>query len=106
MATTPLIIANCEELNTQFNEALNTAPAWLLNQIIRDVCIWVPVAIPLISDGLLVTEDQVAVKHDDDDLDSNPESESEPASEPEADGDAGSEASVGQTHPLSAYNSD
>ncbi|RLL95036.1 hypothetical protein CFD26_103660 [Aspergillus turcosus] len=66
---------NPEEV-AQFKEALNAAPAWLLNEIIRDVCKLLPAAIPIVSDFLLVTEDEVAVERDYDDLDSEPESES------------------------------
>lgn len=61
----------------QFKEALKAAPAWRLYQIIRDVCKRLPAAIPIVSDFLLVTEDEVAVKREDDDLDSEPEPDSE-----------------------------
>jgi hypothetical protein len=108
MSTTPLKISDCEELNRQFNEALNNAPAWLLDGIIRDVCVWFREAIPLIIDDLLTTEDRVAAKPDDDDLDSKPESESKPESKSEVDEQAGpeSETSVGHALTLSVYNPD
>ncbi|KAF7128526.1 hypothetical protein CNMCM5793_003314 [Aspergillus hiratsukae] len=85
---------NLEEV-TQFREALDAAPAWLLNKILRDVCIRVPAARPLVSHSLLVTEDQVAIKGDDSDSDS----ESDTHSESDADNGSESETSKHKREP-------
>ncbi|RHZ69883.1 hypothetical protein CDV55_102840 [Aspergillus turcosus] len=77
MATNPLNIAKHEELRTELFDAINSAPMWRLQAIIRDVCYQLPSAASIVFDSLLVTEDQVAVERDDDDLDSNLDSHSE-----------------------------
>ncbi|GAQ05782.1 hypothetical protein ALT_3103 [Aspergillus lentulus] len=56
---TTLNITNPDEFLTQFNEALNAAPSSRLRHIIRDVCRLLPAALPIVSDCLLVSEEQV-----------------------------------------------
>jgi hypothetical protein len=58
MATATLDTTNPEDL-AQFNEALNTAPASRLRDIIRNVCRNPTAASSIISNSLLVTEDQI-----------------------------------------------
>ncbi|EAW19561.1 uncharacterized protein NFIA_026350 [Aspergillus fischeri NRRL 181] len=55
---TTLNITNPDEFVTRFNEALN-APSSRLRHIIRDVCRLLPAALPIVSDFLLVSEEQV-----------------------------------------------
>ncbi|PKX90711.1 uncharacterized protein P174DRAFT_411702 [Aspergillus novofumigatus IBT 16806] len=71
---TTLNITNPDEFLTHFNEALNAAPSSRLRHIIRDVCRLLPVALPIVSDSLLVTEEEVPKQHD---SDSNAGSDSE-----------------------------
>ncbi|RHZ65982.1 uncharacterized protein CDV56_109054 [Aspergillus thermomutatus] len=84
-------IANPEDFIAQFNKALNAASSSRLRHIIRDLCRLLPPAISIVSDTLLVTEDQVAVERDD--ADSNSDSESD------FDSDAASETSAGEPEP-------
>ena len=78
--TTPFNIANPEQFRTQFNKALNAASPWRLRGTICDVCKLHPAAISIVSDSLLVTEDQVP-EQDDSDSDSDSDSGSEAGSE-------------------------
>ncbi|RLL95035.1 hypothetical protein CFD26_103566 [Aspergillus turcosus] len=84
-----------EDFLLQFDEALNAASVWQLKQIIRDICRQLPAATSIVSDALLVTEDEVAEERDDDDLDSELESNSEPDSELDSD-DAVSETETSE----------
>ncbi|KAF7176018.1 hypothetical protein CNMCM7691_001193 [Aspergillus felis] len=65
-----LNITNPDEFLEQFNPALNAAPSSRLRHIIRDVCRLLPAALPIVSDCLLVSEEQVP-KQRDSDSDSN-----------------------------------
>ncbi|GFF32561.1 hypothetical protein IFM58399_03253 [Aspergillus lentulus] len=56
---TTLNITNPDEFLAQFNEALNAAPSSRLRHIIRDICRLLPAALPIVSDCLLVSEEQV-----------------------------------------------
>ncbi|GIK03983.1 hypothetical protein Aspvir_008058 [Aspergillus viridinutans] len=64
MAT--LNITDPDEFLAEFNQALNAAPSSRLRHIIRDVCRLLPAALPIVSDCLLVSEDQVPAPHDPD----------------------------------------
>jgi hypothetical protein len=83
---------NPEEV-AQFKEALKAASASQLYQIIRDLTIRLPAAIPIISDHLLVTEDEVTVERDYNDLGTGLGSASNSKST-----DAGKGTSVGHEH--------
>ncbi|GFF74101.1 hypothetical protein IFM53868_01241 [Aspergillus udagawae] len=67
---------NSEEFLEQFNQALNAAPSSRLRHIIRNACRLLPAALPIVSDCLLVSEEQVP-KQGDTDSNSNAGSDSE-----------------------------